>query len=591
MRRFLSLLLILALSTLALADDSKLAPELIGISPTATVNVIVQYNQAPTTSLLQGILNLGGQLLEALPIVNGLVATLTGNQILNLSNQSNVVYISSDRQVLNLLSNAAPAINAPTAWSYGYTGKGIGVAVVDSGINTVADLNGGSTLFGLLPASRVVYSQNFVPWALTAGDQYGHGTHVAGLIAGNGADSTGPSYFRTFKGIAPNANLINLRVLDQNGAGTDSQVIAAISQAISLKSSYNIRVLNLSLGRPVFESYRLDPLCQAVEAAWKAGIVVVVAAGNDGRDNSFGTQGYGTITAPGNDPYVITVGSMKPMGTPTRTDDLIASYSSKGPTVIDHIVKPDIVAPGNLLVSLGTSGTLEKQFPANDVPNSAYIWGGNSSWNGHYFVMSGTSMAAGVASGAVAGLLQAHPTLTPDQVKARLMATAYKTFPRSSSVTDPTTGITYTDYYDIFTIGAGYLDMKAALGSSLLASGNAMSPIAVLHSSDGNAYLSKDASAVWGTSSAWSSTTVWGSPVFINPSSALWGSNALWGSTALWGSSALWGSTTDSGSSALWGSNALWGSSALWGSNALWGSSALWGSGSVGSSSAAAGEN
>ncbi len=117
MRRFFSLLLILALSTLALADDSKLAPELIGISPTATVNVIVQYNQAPTTSLLQGILDLGGQLLEALPIVNGLVASLTGSQILNLSNQSNVVYISSDRQVLNLLSNAAPAINAPTAWS------------------------------------------------------------------------------------------------------------------------------------------------------------------------------------------------------------------------------------------------------------------------------------------------------------------------------------------------------------------------------------------------------------------------------------------------------------------------------------------
>ena len=132
-------------------------------------------------------------------------------------------------------------------------------------------------------------------------------------------------------GIAPGANLLNFRVLDANGNGSDSSVIAAIEQAIALKNKYNIRVINLSLGRPVFESYTQDPLCQAVEAAWKAGIVVVVAAGNDGRDNSFGNEGYGTIMAPGNDPYVITVGAMRSMGTPSRTDDLVASYSSKGP--------------------------------------------------------------------------------------------------------------------------------------------------------------------------------------------------------------------------------------------------------------------
>src|SRR5207342_982645 len=114
-------------------------------------------------------------------------------------------------------------------------------------------------------------------------------------------------YTHTFRGIAPKANLINLRVLDASGSGTDSAVIAAIGQAISLKNQYNIRVINLSLGRPVFESYTKDPLCQAVEKAWAAGIVVVAAAGNSGRDDSLGTQGYGTISAPGNDPYVITV--------------------------------------------------------------------------------------------------------------------------------------------------------------------------------------------------------------------------------------------------------------------------------------------
>src|SRR5207247_7852226 len=120
----------------------------------------------------------------------------------------------------------------------------------------------------------------------------------------------------TFKGGEPNVNLVNLRVLDQNGAGQESDVISAIERAISLKSVYNIRVINLSLGRPVFESYTLDPLCQAVEAAWRAGIVVAVAAGNFGRDDSMHTHGYGTIASPGNDPYVITVGAMKANGNP-----------------------------------------------------------------------------------------------------------------------------------------------------------------------------------------------------------------------------------------------------------------------------------
>ena len=135
-------------------------------------------------------------------------------------------------------------------------------------------------------------------------------------------------------------------------AGTDSQVIAAIQRAIQLKTQYNIRVINLSLGRAVFESYTVDPLDQAVEQAWAAGIVVVVAAGNNGRDNSMGTNGFATIGSPANDPAVITVGATRTFNTPTRNDDAIASYSSKGPTLVDHIVKPDIVAPGNRIGSL-----------------------------------------------------------------------------------------------------------------------------------------------------------------------------------------------------------------------------------------------
>ena len=286
-------------------------------------------------------------------------------------------------------------------------------------------------------------------------DQYGHGSHVSGIIGSNGGG-------QVYIGIAPAVNLISLRVLDQNGNGTDSYVIQAIDAAISLAKTYNIRVINLSLGRPVFEPAALDPLCQAAEQAWKAGIVVVVAAGNDGRNNSVATQGYGTVTAPGNDPYVITVGAMKTEGTTTRADDTIASYSSKGPTAFDHFAKPDLVAPGNRIVStMKANETLSQEYgPSNRV-------------NGDFFILSGTSMATPVVSGAAALMIQKNPALTPDQVKATLMLTATKTFPTSSVAVDPTTGLSYTSYYDIFTVGSGYLDIQAALASTAAAAGSA----------------------------------------------------------------------------------------------------------------------
>src|SRR5208283_2205938 len=282
MKRFLVVFL-LAVGTLAHANDSKLSPELRGQQPSQQTQVIIQY--APGTQVscsgllglvdcvLNDVLKLGGTILGQLPLINGVVAVLDGNGIQNLSNQSNVVYISSDRPLAPTLSNAAVAVNAPFAWQSNYTGAGVGVALIDSGVSNHPDL-----YMGILPLSRVVYQQSFVPGNSSANDQYGHGTHVAGLIAGDGLSSTGPFFSRTFKGIAPGANIVNLRVLDQNGEGTDSLVIAAINQAISLKSRYNIRVINLSLGRAVYETYTLDPLCQAVEQAWKNGIVVVVAA-------------------------------------------------------------------------------------------------------------------------------------------------------------------------------------------------------------------------------------------------------------------------------------------------------------------------
>lgn len=589
--------IVVSFSGAASADDSKISPDLRGYTSATKTRVIVQFNSSPQAScggllglvdcLVNTVLKLGGDILGNLPLVNGVLAQLDGNGIVNLSNDPSVAYISPDRSLGTLSNDAAAAINAPAAWRSNYTGSGIGVALIDSGVSSHRDLNSP----GLLPLSRIVYNQSFVPGNSSAADQYGHGTHIAGLIAGNGVSSTGLLYSKTFKGIAPNAKIINLRVLDENGTATDSTVISAIQKAISLRSTYNIRVINLSLGRGVFESYELDPLCQAVENAWKHGIVVVVAAGNFGRYQP--TDGYATITSPGNDPYVITVGSMKPMDTATRTDDLIASYSSKGPSLIDHIVKPDIVAPGNLLISTETSNTvLYSAEPGNLVPLSYYVYGGNSSPSTNYFTLSGTSMATGVVSGAVADLLQAHTGLTPDQVKARLMKSASKTFPQSSSVYDSSTGLTYTSHYDIFTVGAGYLDLAAALANTDLATGTAMSPMAVYDPTTGNVFLTRDSSSVWDTGKSWTAPTVYGQNVFLpSASNFMWGStttsgsNFMWGASVLTGSNFMWGTSTSSGFDTIWSNNFMWGASGNSGSNFMWGAGAtsgtnfMWGAG------------
>ena len=256
---------------------------------------------------------------------------------------------------------------------YGLNGTGVGIALLDSGINNNQDLNGKN-------GSRIVYSTSLVPNS-DPNDHYGHGTHVSGILAGDGQQSTGAKSTYEIRGIAPQANLVSIKVLGDTGTGTDSTVIAGIQLAVQLKSKYNIRVMNLSVGRPITTSYQLDPLCQAVQQAWQAGIVVVVAAGNDGRDNSFGNNGYGTITAPGNSPYAITVGAMNTMGTATPADDKITSYTSKGPTLIDHIVKPDLVAPGNRVFSLNVGGSyFDKTYPTNDVAQEDYTSGNGVDW-------------------------------------------------------------------------------------------------------------------------------------------------------------------------------------------------------------------
>jgi serine protease AprX len=278
----------------------------------------------------------------------------------------------------------------------GVTGQGITVAVVDSGIAAHPAL-----------AQRVVANVSFVSGDPSVGDAYGHGTHVAGIITGAGSAASRVTPLYT-GGIAPGANLVNVRVLGADGTGLTSDAIAGIEWAIANKKKFNIRVINISFGHPVMEPAATDPLCEAVADAVQAGIVVVAAAGNSGK-TADGHMVLGSITSPGNSPLALTVGALNTFGTARRSDDAVASYSSRGPTRFDLTVKPDVAAPGNKIVSLQADGSfLATFYPTLHVAGSA---------SNAYMSLSGTSMAAPMVSGGIALLLQGAPGLTPPQVK------------------------------------------------------------------------------------------------------------------------------------------------------------------------------
>jgi serine protease AprX len=241
---------------------------------------------------------------------------------------------------------------------------------------------------------------------------------------------------------------------------------------------------------------------------------------------------------------------------------MIASYSSKGPTLIDHVVKPDIVAPGNRIISLETTkSTILAGSGVNLIPYSYYQNPANKGTSADYYKLSGTSMAAPMVSGAAALMLQKDASLTPETIKARLMKTATKSFPVSSTATDPVSGIRYNSQYDIFTIGSGYLDVWAALNSkdSVPAGGTAASPVAVFTSSTNSVTVVNANTAIWGTHAVWGTADIWGAP-------AVWGTNvfvdglaAVWGTSTLWGNTAVWGTGGTQGNTAVWDTHAVWG--------------------------------
>jgi len=312
-------------------------------------------------------------------------------------------------------------VNADQVWLQGTGGRGVTVAVLDSGIAADPDLTS--------PANRILASVNFADGRLTP-DPGGHGTHVAGIIAGNGSRSAGE-----FVGIAPEANIVDVRVLDSRGSGRISSVVRGIEWVVAHRATYGIRIINLSLGAPVTASYRTDPLSAAVEIAWQRGLVVVAASGNTGPQRN-------TVVSPGADPYVITVGATDDAGTITRGDDTLAPFSAWGSA--DGNAKPDLVAPGRRIVSLRVPGSaLDSLFPDHIV----------IARNGStYLRLTGTSMATPIVSGAVALLLERRPDLTPDQVKAVLVGTT-QPYGQDSGVALP----------DAIADGSGLLDVAAAM--------------------------------------------------------------------------------------------------------------------------------
>jgi serine protease AprX len=438
----------------------KISPQLLAqitANPLRRVPVIVEMNPASAPfprainlTLAQqalALLQANGVGVGALPIINGAAGYANAADVVALSALPQVARIEQDalvgppglsstppaRRTAPLSSLSTQEINAPRVWSTGVTGRGVTVAVLDSGIAPDQDLTAGG--------NRLLASVNFAgPYDPTRWDPGGHGTHIAGTIAGNGARSNGQ-----FIGVAPQANLVSVRVLDANGVGRMSSVLRGIEWVLAHQTQYNIRVLNLSLGAPAQWSYKTDPLAAAAEIAWRHGLVVVAASGNVGPDS-------GNVVSPGIDPLILTVGAVDDQVTPTLADDTVAWFSAWG-TPTDGRAKPDLVAPGRQVVSIHVPGsTLDQLYPDHQVVASN---------NATYLRLTGTSMATAVASGAAALLLQRSPSLTPDQVKQILTGSTQ----RFGSVSPPPSA------------GAGLLNAQAAVASQPASTSTSVTPM------------------------------------------------------------------------------------------------------------------
>jgi len=388
------------------------------------VSVIVQARPGALAAAVRQVEQVGGQVGRQLRVINGFSARMPAGQVSRLQGSPPVSSVTENGPVAMQAAAYAPTTDAGSLytttvqtgaqayWKAGYTGKGVDVAVIDTGTAPVP---------GLATAGKVVNGPDlsFESQApnLRYLDTYGHGTHMAGIIAGRADAAVAGKYpgdTTNFLGMAPDARIVSVKVADAMGAADVSQIIAAIDWGVQNKTTngLNIRVLNLSFGTNTSHPYTIDPLCHAVEAAWKQGITVVAATGNAGFYKAPGGPG---LTSPARDPYVIAVGAADMMKTLSVSDDQVASFSSSGVGGSGGTKNPDMLAPGRSVISLAVPGSFIDQ-----------TYGASGAVTGGYMRGSGTSQAAAVVSGAAALVLQQHPTWTNTQVKALLMNTASK---------------------------------------------------------------------------------------------------------------------------------------------------------------------
>jgi len=508
---------------------------------TGRSRVIVEFYGAPD---VRAITAAHGVTLRTLRGRPAQVAEIANLDLRTLARDPRVKRIVMDRATFATLERTAAVIGLRSpASTYTYipeTGRGIGIAVIDSGVNAEHEDFWRSTA-----GQRVALSKDFTvsgrssSWTnVPPRDGYGHGTHVAGIMAGNGYHSYGRR-----RGLARNAHLVALKVLDDNGLGYISSVIDAIDYAIANKNALGIRIINLSVGAGVYESYDTDPLTQAAKRAVDAGIVVVASAGNLGQNAQHELQSGG-VTAPGNAPWVLTVGASSHQGTAARGDDVVAPFSSRGPTWLDFSAKPDLVAPGVGIESLtDPHSTLYAELP------NLLLDGLRPSPYKAYLSLTGTSMAAPVVSATVALLLEANPSLTPNAVKAILQYTA-QTRTRESPLSQ----------------GAGFVNAKGALR------------LARFFADPQSGALGQPADTIAGQSIRWARHLIWGNHRVTGgvplPGANAWASNVVWGEThAPGGALVVWGAANPD--NVVWGEangdNVVWGE--LTGDNVVWGES------------------
>jgi serine protease AprX len=547
-RSFLLLVILAATAFPALAAEDGVEPKLDAAlrarahAGRGVSRVIIEtVHGGPADSLIRSVRGKPGRRLS---LVHGQVAEIPDASLEELAGRPGIKAVRLDRAVRGTMERTAAAIGAVWARAnLGLDGSGVGVAIIDSGVTSWHDDLG---------SERVAHFADFVDFQPLAHDNYGHGTHVAGIIAGNGYDSNGAR-----RGIAPAARLVVLKVLDGDGTGYISNVIAALDYVVEQRDRFNIRVVNLSVASGVYESYNTDPLTLAAKRAVEAGITVVTAAGNFGR-SAKGRAQYGGITAPGNAPWVLTVGATSHNGTAARIDDSVAAFSSRGPSRFDYTVKPDVVAPGVGIESLADASSL--LFATHPL---ARLWGSIDTATQPYLSLSGTSMAAPVVTGTIALMLQANPALTPNLVKAILQYTAER-----------------RGNYDDLTQGAGFLNARGAVQLARFYAGDrtALTPA---DPTPWNAHINWGNHRIGGGrptpgANAWRTDVMWGAARTKEGDEIVWGAlcagaeceNVVWGTPP----------AADAGAETTWAAsctaedcgNRVWGSSSTHEDTIVW---------------------